>query len=677
MTTYTWPNTGRHRPEDAAEHLACLKADLDLVSDTANASLSNTTLLPSGLESKISIGIVNGIAEACSKGYLPKWSEIDKSIFSKVMLKNIATAAALEARDRIPLPQFFGVHESFNTLYPKFATQKPPTKTTHQFVGAGTATEATSVVDLVKAARKTNNETDLDRTSKRATIQQDEKAYDVIGEECGTDDSVECEESEEESEDESEDESEEEIEEENEEESEENSETGSDAGSGEGNNQEFTKEESVPRIFTDGSDFSSTVKLEIEQQASVNRLEGMTTLELSNYLSYSLRKFLRKQQASSRSVHISSVSLLDTGNVKVVLYAESREALQQVVDPAGWHQDFEKSLIGSTAPTYKIRMHEVEINSLKFQTRMEKSAIIRKLAGVNRTIAHGISVSPSIIDIRWSQYSSPKIAAALIVEFLDPDQATQILMRGLCWQERRHHCERADGNRMLLRCIRCQDYGHLFDKCSAPHQCGKCAGQHPTTTCESQKVKCATCGGGHRAGKYKCPAKAEARRSLGFMNENASQASKPLAEAQETPSSHTRHSISAARSQTETSMPSPVSLDDNSAEDEIKSEPEQSLPEADPTQDTYPDTVTLLKKIDDLRKIVVVRDTALQFKSSGPPKRRAGEAFEGGAEAESSNVAAKRIKKEQPTREDPMGLWRQPSPYIINPLGKGQSPMRQ
>lgn len=112
-------------------------------------------------------------------------------------------------------------------------------------------------------------------------------------------------------------------------------------------------------------------------------------------------------------------------------------------------------------------------------------------------------------------------------------------------------------------------------------------------------------------------------------------------------------------------MPSPVSLDDNPAEDEIKSEPEHSLPEADPTQ-TYPDTATLLQQIEHLRKVVLARDTALQAKSSGPTKRRAGEAFEGGAEAESSNMAAKRIKQEQPTREDSMGLYRQPSPYIVN-----------
>lgn len=682
MTTYTWPNTGRHRPEDAVEHATCLKADFDLVSNTANVSLSKATLLPSGLESRISIGITKGIAEACSNGYCPKWSEIDKSIFSKVMLKNITTAAALEARDRIPLPQFHGLHESFNVLYPKLAKQIPPTETTHQFVGAGAgaATEATSVVDLVNAARKGDKETDSDRIpEKPVVVQPEEKTKDVNGEESGNDTS-------EEESDESEDA--EEVQEVigskdsksvddfsedgsddgsgSEEESEEDCETDSDAGSEEEEVQDIVREESVPNINKDGSGFSTTVNLEIEQQASVNQLEGMTALELSNCLSSSLRKFLRKQQLSSRVVHIFGASLLDNGDVKVVLHAETREVVQKMVDSAGWHQDLERTLNGSPVPTYKVRMHDVKMNSMKFQNRKEKSATIRKIADANRAIGRGDGVSPSIRDICWSQYWLPSGGVSLIVEFLNPEEATRTLIHGLYWQKRRYGCIRPESDRVLQRCGTCQGYGHLDTKCSAPHRCGKRAGQHPTATCESKTRKCPSCGGGHHAGNNCCPTKIEAKRSLGFLNEIASQATETAAEAQATPSPSLRHSISAARTQTKTSMPSPVSLDDNPAEDEIKSEPDESLPKAHPTQDNYPDTATLLQQIEDLRKVVLARDTALQTKSTGPTKRRAGEAFEGGAEAESSNMAAKRIKQEQPTREDSMGLYRQPSPYIVN-----------
>ena len=672
MASYAWPSTGRHRPEDAAEHAARLKADFDLVSNTVNASLSNTTLLPSGLESRISTGITKGIIEACSKGFCTKWSEIDKSIFSKVVLKNISREAALEARDRVPLPQFHGLYESYNALHPKLSSQ-----TTHQFVGAGAATEATSVVDLVNAAKKTNKETGLSGNSKR----EEEKVKDVNGEESGNESSEEEDGGMEESEDA--DDGQEVLENGNSESgddysgdgssddgsgsegSEEDCETDSDADREEGN-QDPIREESVPKISGYGSGFSTTINLKIEQQACVNQMEGMTGVQLSNCLSSSLEKFLRDQQLSSQSVHISGVQLLDNGDVKAVVYAETREVIQRVIDSTGWGPFFEGTLVGLPVTTYKVRMNDVEINSLKFHDWKEKSAIIRALTDVNYPTRLVKGVKSIIKDIRWSQYSLPKVATTLIIEFLDPALATQAVVFGLYWQKRRHGCERHDYKGGLLRFIRCQDYGHLFEKCSAPHTCGKCAGQHPTETCKSKKVKCASCGGGHRASDKICPAKAKARRSIEFQKEIVFQRTEPAVEVQAAPSPRVRHSVSAGQTQTETSMPSPVSLDNNFSENEIKPESDQSLPEADHTQDTYPDTATLLKQIEDLRKIVVARDAALQIKSSGRTKRRAEEAFAGGADAEYSNMGAKRIKQEQPTREDSMGLYGESSPYIVN-----------
>lgn len=91
-------------------------------------------------------------------------------------------------------------------------------------------------------------------------------------------------------------------------------------------------------------------------------------------------------------------------------------------------------------------------------------------------------------------------------------------------------------------------------------------------------------------------------------------------------------------------MPSPVSLDVDSAEGETKSKSDHSVPEVDRPQDTHPDTATLRQDIEELKKAVRALGTAVQANISAGTKRRAGEAFTGGAEAESSNMAAKRIK---------------------------------
>ena len=682
MASYRWPSTDRHRPENAIEHATYLKAEFDSVSNAANASLSHATLLPSGLESRISIGITKGIAEARSKRCCPKLSEIDKSIFSKVMLKNITAEAALESRDRVPLPQFNGLHESYNALHTKLVTQMPPAAATHQFIGVGAATEATSVIDLVSAAKKTSEETNNAPTSLGVpTNRQEEEAEDIDDEESGEDTNEEEEDEMDESEDAeidqevmgnrdnaSGDDSSEKGSSDDASGSEESSETDSDASSEEVGDQEVVREMNVPNIKGDGRSFSTTVNLKIEQQASVNRLEEMTAPELSSYLSRSLKNLLHEQQLSSKISHISGISLLDNGDLRVDMHAESREALQRIVDSADWGQKLEKALVCWQVPTYKVRMHSMAINRLNFQSRKEKAAIIRQLAGDNHAIGQA-SDKIIIRDIRWSHNTLPVVYSSLIVDFLDPEQATQALHRGLCWQGSRHGCERADNYR-VDRCTRCQGYGHLWRKCSKLRpRCGKCAEQHETRTCTSNKVKCASCGGDHHAGKRTCPVRVNARKCLGFVKETASQAVEPAAEAppaQATAPTPVRNSISAARTQTETSMPSPVSLDANATEDEVKSEHDRSLPQVDPTQDVYPDTATLLKKIEDLRKIVVARDSALQSTSSGRTKRRAGEAFAGGAEAESSNMAAKRIKQEPSAREDSMGLYRQPSPFIVN-----------
>ncbi|KAL9074964.1 MAG: hypothetical protein Q9161_001894 [Pseudevernia consocians] len=645
MASYTWPSVDRRRPEDIVEHATCLKADFDLVSNAANTSLFNTTLLPSGLESRISTGIKKGIAEACSNGYCPKWSETDKDNFSKAMLKSITTEVTLEIRDRIPLPQFHGLHGSYTALHTKLATRMPPTATTHQFVTAGTAMEATSVVDLVKTARKQSKEIDQGRNSKNmVTIQQEEKAADVSREESGKDTSEEQESGMDESWDagdgqeivESEDiengdyssedgprddgsgsevDSGEDSEQGNEEDSEEVSETDSDAGSEDEGTQEIVREKIVPKINEDGNGFSFTVNLKIEHQASVNQLEGMTAPEILDCISSSLKIFLGEQQLSSESVHISSSSLLDNGDVKVGVHAETLEASKQIIHSAGWDQGFERTLIESPVPTYKVRMHKVEINSLKFQSRKEKSAIIRKFAGANRAIGHLNGAKPVIRDIRWSQYSLPNVAAPLIVEFLDPEQATQALTISADYSD-------APGVNVMVISSRSAPLPIDADNAPASIQ------QRPANRRKLTKE----------------------RRSLGFLNENASQAIEPAAEAQAAPLTHVRHSISVARTQTETSMPSPVSLDANSPEDDIKSEPDHSLTQADPTRETYPDTATLLKQIEVLRKVVLARETAQQTKSSGRVKRRAEEAFACEAEAKSPNMAAKRIKQEQRTR---------------------------
>ena len=686
MAMVNWPTTGRKVPDDVGDHAARLKAEFDSVSDTVNASLSNSNLLPAGLESRIEKGIEDGIVEARSNGYCPKWSEIDKTIFSKVLLKNITTASALEARDRVPLPQFHGLHQSFDALYNKLRPQSSAASQTRPAIVPSVATQTTPTVDQVSAASREKTDAVPVKAPKRvATAPQEEKEKSVSSEDTDSDTGTDTSEGDEEDSEQNVNvgDGQEAAKDEGGDSGEESSEDSSDdhdaaSGSGdrsktdcesdteEGRNQDVVGEHGVCNTIRDGQRFITNITLTIDQQATVNKLEGMTAAELSVCLHLSLKKYLRKQQLASRSVQIADATLLDDGHVNLNLQVETEEALQHLIDSDGWDQDFERLVCPPSVTTYKVSMVNVKSKTVNLQNRKAKAATIRMLASVNHKIRaqdQVTRVGPIVRDIYWPNNSLQNRSPSLTVEFLDPEDANYALRHGIIWPRKRHTCEREEKEHKLVRCNKCQAYGHLDNKCSSPQRCGRCAGFHHKATCTSTTVKCSSCGQGHVARNKGCPAKLEARRKLEFPTNPSPQAVKLAAEVQETPSSHVRHSTSAARTQTETSMPSPVSLD--APDVNIKAESEHFLREASPSPDIQPDYASVKRELDDLRRMII----DLQSESPSLTKRRVEEAFAGGAEAESSykgTIPMKRIKREQPSREGSMGLYRQPSPFIIN-----------
>ena len=736
---YRWPHTGRDCPQDIAKHASCLKTDFDLVSKTVDISLTLSEKLPSTLKSSVLTGIKKGIAEARNNGNCPKWSKVDERIFRELMLKNITIEAAPRARDRIPLKQFNGVHKSYKALHTKLVAQLPPTATSHQSVGDAAPVQATSVGGLVEPSHKTNTATELVRAPESTvTNLQEKKGKDVTERKSDDNSSEEGNRGEAKSEDKESGDKERKEEERCSQEAQDgqtvtnskDTESGSDSSEDSSNDSSSgSKEENEAQrytdceeagnqdIYKDGTGFSATFNIQIAHQASVNQMYCMKGSEMMECSSSLLKSFLHKQQLSSRNVRIYNCGLMpDHGDVRVIVHAETREVLQQLMDLGPWHQGFEETLTCPPRPTYKVIMHKVEKSSMRLESRLDKSSTIEELELANCAIDDQNGNKVIITNVSWAPQSLNR-TASLLVELQDSKHANHAVAHGLFWRGMRLGCERADKEGRLFRCSGCQAYGHYVSKCTAPYRCGKCGKEHSTKTCKSKIAKCASCGGGHRAGNKRCPEKVSAKKNLEFKNEDTSQATKPATEADRTPPSDVQRSITAGRYQTEASMPSPVSLDAESAEDDVESgskqplpevEPahddvksqskqplpevetpqddvesqskqpfpevetpqddvefqsKQSLPQADSPQDTSMELATLRQEFEDIKKKFVALDTILQSKVSGGTKRRADESFVNGAGAESSDVAAKRIKKEEPTREDCMGLYRQPSLY--------------
>ena len=66
--------------------------------------------------------------------------------------------------------------------------------------------------------------------------------------------------------------------------------------------------------------------------------------------------------------------------------------------------------------------------------------------------------------------------------------------------------QKAKTNR-VTQCFNCQMFGHGSSRCKVKTFCAICAGNHKTTDCHSNSIKCANCNGSHKAMSHECPSR--------------------------------------------------------------------------------------------------------------------------------------------------------------------------
>lgn len=59
----------------------------------------------------------------------------------------------------------------------------------------------------------------------------------------------------------------------------------------------------------------------------------------------------------------------------------------------------------------------------------------------------------------------------------------------------------------ITQCYNCQLYGHGASNCKVKAFCAICAENHKTSDCKSLTIKCANCGGDHKASSNECPSR--------------------------------------------------------------------------------------------------------------------------------------------------------------------------
>ena len=91
------------------------------------------------------------------------------------------------------------------------------------------------------------------------------------------------------------------------------------------------------------------------------------------------------------------------------------------------------------------------------------------------------------------------------VEFKSRNSLLRVIQEKIKFCDQRYEVEEYKRKSRVIKCNKCQGWGHVHRYCGRDPKCGKCAGNHESKTCNiTSGFKCAHCGEAHRAGSSDC-----------------------------------------------------------------------------------------------------------------------------------------------------------------------------
>jgi len=91
------------------------------------------------------------------------------------------------------------------------------------------------------------------------------------------------------------------------------------------------------------------------------------------------------------------------------------------------------------------------------------------------------------------------------VSFKSREKLQKAIQEKIKLGDQRYIVEEYKRKSRVIKCNKCQGWGHVHRYCSKPAKCGKCAGNHETNSCRiTSGFKCAHCGKDHQAGSNEC-----------------------------------------------------------------------------------------------------------------------------------------------------------------------------
>jgi hypothetical protein len=167
---------------------------------------------------------------------------------------------------------------------------------------------------------------------------------------------------------------------------------------------------------------------------------------------------------------------------------------------------------------YPIEIQAVSVKAIQVDCTKtpNNTGVIKELIKDNKNNIPGLEITrinwihgAKSLKARQGKEREPK-AASLIVWVPNQDLQKQMYSRGLAISGRMHNTRLYDAGLQILRCYKCNKWGHTQGSCRARIACGHCAKGHNTEECQSKEdqnaVKCVNCGGSHPAwAQNQCP----------------------------------------------------------------------------------------------------------------------------------------------------------------------------
>jgi hypothetical protein len=115
----------------------------------------------------------------------------------------------------------------------------------------------------------------------------------------------------------------------------------------------------------------------------------------------------------------------------------------------------------------------------------------------------------SISKCRWAkapeQQSPNQMVGHVVITFADPDSVNKAILNGLVICNKKVSVTKC--KREPVRCLKCQGYNHIANKCIIQRDiCARCGGSHRTNNCSESTLLCTPCSTcGHTSNDQPCP----------------------------------------------------------------------------------------------------------------------------------------------------------------------------